>query len=75
MDAETEKNETFTDFMIRCMESEHDVSQCVVIIRRSDGTFGYKTFNQEVMDTLGMLRFTAMSVEHETIKIWQGEED
>jgi len=66
--------ETFTDFMIRCMEGEHDVQQAAVIVRRSDGTFGYKTMNQEVMDTLGMLRFAALSLEHETINIWRGEE-
>ena len=75
MEAEPEKTETFTDFMIRAMESEHDVQQAAVIVRRSDGSFGYKTLNQEVMDTLGMLRFTALSIEHEPVKIWQGEEE
>lgn len=65
---------TFTDFMIRCMESEHDVEQAALIVRRTDGTFGYKVFHQEVMDTLGMLRFTSLSIEHETIKIWNGDD-
>lgn len=65
--------ETFTDFMIRCMEDQHDVEQALVIYRRSDGTFGYKSYRQEVMDTLGMLRFTAMDVENTTIKMWNEE--
>ena len=73
-ESENPRKETFTDFMIRCMEGEHDVQQVAVIIRRSDGTFGYKTLNQEVMDTLGMLRFTALSIENDTVKIWRDEE-
>lgn len=67
-------DETFTDFMVRCMEGEENVQQAMVIVRRSDGTFGYKLFHQEVMDTLGMLRFTAMDVEHQTVKMWREEE-
>jgi len=68
------KADDFTEFMILCMESQEDVQQAVVIMRRSDGTLGYKAFNQEVMDTLGMLRFTTMSVEHDTIRMWMNEE-
>ena len=67
-------DETFTDFMIRTMEGQEGVQQALVIVRRSDGSFGYKAFNQEVMDTLGMLQFTAMSVQNDTIKMWNGEE-
>lgn len=66
--------ETFTEFMIRCMESQDNIEQAIVIMRRSDGTFGYRTFQQEVMDTLGMLRFTAMSIENDTINLWKSEE-
>ena len=68
------EDETFTDFMIRAMEGQENVEQAMVIMRRSDGTFGYKSFHQEVMDTLGMLRFAAMSVENETIKLWNDGE-
>jgi hypothetical protein len=67
-------DETFTDFMIRAMEGQENVQQALVIMRRTDGTFGYKSFNQEVMDTLGMLRFTALDVENNTIKMWNDEE-
>ena len=66
--------ETFTEFMIHCMEGQEDVQQAMVIVRRGNGTFGYKTLNQEVMDTLGMLRYTALSVENDTIKIWRDNE-
>lgn len=69
------EQETFTDFMVRCMTNEDQVQQAIVVMRRSDGTLGYRTFRQEVMDTLGMLRYTALSVEHDTVKIWNQEED
>ena len=61
---------TFTDFMIRTMEGEEGVEQAIVIMRRDDGSFGYKCFRQEIMDTLGMLQFTEMSVRNDTIKMW-----
>ena len=67
------ENETFTDFMIRAMEGQENIEQALVIVRRSDGSFGYKCFRQEVMDTLGMLQFTSMSVQNDTIKIWNDE--
>lgn len=66
-----EQDATFTDFMIRCLEGNDLVEQALVIVRRSDGSFGYKCFHQEVMDTLGMLEFTSMSVKNDTIKLWQ----
>jgi len=65
---------TFTDFMIRCMENQEDVQQAMLIMRRADGTFGYRTFNQEVMDSLGMMRLAALSIENDTIKMWRDEE-
>ena len=67
-------DDTFTDFMIRTMEGQEGVEQALVIMRRSDGSFGYKCFRQEVMDTLGMLHFTEMSVKNDTIRMWNGEE-
>lgn len=67
------ENDTFTDFMIRSMAGQTDVQQALVIMRRADGSFGYKAFNQEIMDTLGMLRFTAMSVENDTVKMWNDD--
>jgi len=69
------EDRTFTDFMIRAMESQQDVEQALVIYRRSDGSFGYKAWNQAVMDTLGMLRFCAMSVEHYAVKVWNEEDE
>lgn len=65
--------ETFTDFMIRCMSAEDEVTQAFVIVRRSNGSFGYKAFRQECADTLGMLRMTALSVENDLVQGWKGE--
>ena len=68
-----EDRETFTDFMVRCIEGEESVDQAVVIVRRGNGTVGYKCFRQEVADTLGLLRFTALSVENDIISQWRDE--
>ena len=67
------EDETFTDFMIRCMEGEESVSSAFVIMRRQDGTIGYKSFRQEVADTLGILRFTSLSVENDLLEHWKKE--
>ena len=68
---DTMPDETFTDLMIRCMEGEDSVSSAFVIMRRRDGTIGYKSFNQEVADTLGVLRFTQLSVENDLVSHWK----
>lgn len=65
--------ESFTDFMIRCMEAEDGVVQAFVVVRRGDGSVGYKAFRQEVADTLGLLRVAALSVENDLISEWRGE--
>ena len=67
------EDETFTDFMIHCMEGEESVSSAFVIMRRQDGTIGYKAFRQEVADTLGILRFTSLSVENDLLEHWKKE--
>lgn len=64
-------DETFTDFMIRAMEGCDDVSSATVILRRQDGTIGYKCYNQQAADTLGLLRFMALSVENDLIAGWR----
>lgn len=63
--------ETFTDFMIRSMEDEDDVVSAFTILRKSDGTIGYKVFNQQVADTLGLLRFAALSIENDLVNGWR----
>lgn len=66
-------DETFTDFMIRCMTAEESVQQALVIVRRGDGTVGYKAFQQQFADSIGLLRLTQMSVENDLIQEWKGE--
>ena len=64
-------DQTFTDFMVNCMEGEDSTVSAILCIRRADGTLGYRTFNQEVADTLGMLRVTTLSVEQDLIEAWR----
>jgi hypothetical protein len=66
-------DETYTDFMVRCMTGEDAVTQAFVIVRRSDGSIGYRSFRQECADTLGMLRVTALSVENDLTQEWRGD--
>lgn len=68
-----ENPESFTDFMIRSMTGEEGVVQALLIIRREDGTIGYRPFEQEVADTLGMLRFATLSVENDLLNSWRDE--
>lgn len=65
--------QSFTDFMIECMQGEDEVSSAFVILRRSSGFIAYKPFNQEVADSLGMLRFAQISLESDLVKNWSGE--
>lgn len=65
--------ETFTDFMVRCMTSEDAVVQAMFVVRRCDQTVGYKFFKQEVADTLGLLRLAALSVENDLTEQWRNE--
>lgn len=65
------ENETFTDFMVRCMEGEDEVSQAILCIRRSNGSVGYRVFRQEVADSLGTLRVAALSIENDLIQAWR----
>lgn len=62
---------TFTDFMVNCMKGEDSTVSAILCIRRANGTIGYRTFNQEVADTLGILRVTALSVEQDLIDSWR----
>ena len=64
-------DETFTDFMIGCMQGEDAVSSAFVIVRRSDGTVGYRAYRQDVSDTLGLLRYVGLSVESDLVRGWQ----
>jgi hypothetical protein len=68
-----EPEETFTDFMVRCMEGEDEIKSAIVVIRRGNETIGYKCFNQEVSDTLGLLRVAALSVENDLTSQWRNE--
>jgi len=63
--------ETFTDFMVRCLEQQDAVTSATLIVRRSDGTIGYRCFNQEVADTLGLMRVASLSVENDLISGWK----
>lgn len=65
------EQENFTDFMIRTMEGEDSVTSAFVVIRRQDGTIGYKCPNQEFADTFGMLRFATLSLENDLISHWR----
>jgi hypothetical protein len=65
--------ETFTDFMVRCLEGQDEVTSATLILRRSDGTIGYRVFNQEVADTLGLMRVAALSVENDLVSGWKQE--
>lgn len=65
------EQENFTDFMIRTMEGEDSVTSAFVVIRRQDGTIGYKCLNQEFADTFGMLRFATLSLENDLISHWR----
>lgn len=67
--------ETFTDFMVRCMTGEDSVMQAFVAMRRENGTIGYKCFRQEFGDGVGLLRVAQLSVENELIQRWKGEGD
>ena len=64
-------DDTFTDFMIRCMEAEDSVQSAFVVVRRGDQSIGYKCFNQEIADTLGLLRVAALSVENDLVSGWK----
>lgn len=66
-------DKTFTDFMVRCMTDEDAVTQAFFVVRRGDGTIGYKSFRQEYADTLGLLRVTALAVENDLIQEWKGD--
>jgi hypothetical protein len=68
---EDREDKDFTEYMIRCMEGEEDVSSAIVILRRKDSTVTYKVFRQEVADTLGILRFVALAVENDVLKSWE----
>jgi hypothetical protein len=61
----------FTSFMIRCMEGKDNVTDAIFIYRLDDGTIGYRAFNQDMADSLGMLRFASMSVENDLINNWK----
>ena len=62
-----EEDETFTDFMVRCMAGNDNVSAATLIYRRNDGSIGYKVFNQEFADTMGLLRFCQLSIEKDVV--------
>jgi hypothetical protein len=66
-----ETPETYTDFMIRAMSGEDEVQSAFLIIRRSNGTIGYRTMNQEMADTIGILRFAQLSVENDLVSGWK----
>jgi hypothetical protein len=66
-------DQTFTDFMVRCMENEDDVASAILVVRRKEGSIGYRVFQQEVADTLGVLRVAALSVENDLISNWREE--
>ena len=63
--------ETFTDFMVRSMADEDEVQSAFLIIRRSNGTIGYRSLNQEMADTIGLLRFAQLSVENDLVSGWK----
>ena len=65
------ENGTFTDFMVRAMAGQDDVQSAFIVMRKADGTIGYKCFNQQVADTLGLLRFAALSVENDLVQGWK----
>lgn len=61
----------FTAFMVRCLEGEDEVQSAFVMMRRSDGTIGYRSYKQEVADTIGLLRFVSLAVENDLVKGWK----
>ena len=64
---------TFTDFIIESMAEKDNVVQALLIWRREDGSIGYNAFNQEMADSLGMLRFAAVALENDLVKGWREE--
>lgn len=44
-----------------------ETTACVCIYRREDGTIGYRCTN-DTADTMGLIRFALLSMEHELIK-------
>jgi len=66
-----EAEETFTDFMVRCMEGEDHVVSATFLVRRADQTIGYKCFKQEFADTIGLLRVAALSIENDLVAGWR----
>lgn len=67
------EDDDFTGFMIHSMEGEEDVSSAIVIVRRDNGFIAYKVFQQQIADTLGILRFVALAVESDLLKNWEQE--
>lgn len=65
--------ETFTDFMVDVMAAQPEVSQALVILRREDGTIGYRTYQQEFADSLGMIDFTQLSMRNDLVRSWNRE--
>ena len=46
-----------------------EMSACVIIWRKEDGSIGYRC-THDTADTMGLLRFALLSVEHDLIKSW-----
>lgn len=69
----TEEPANFTEFMIETMQGRDDIRDALVIYRKEDGTIGYRAFNQFLADTIGLLRYTQLSVESDLIQSWKSE--
>jgi hypothetical protein len=51
------------------------VASAILITRRKDGAIGYRIDGeQQSADTIGLLRFVAMSVEDDTKRAWHGDD-
>ena len=62
---------TFTDFMVQSLQGEDNIVSATLVMRREDGSIGYRCFNQQTADTLGLLRVASLSVEHDLVEGWE----
>lgn len=53
---------TPSEFLISKMEGMDDITQVLIVTRRSDGEISYDTCGQVCSDTLGMLAFVQVAV-------------